>query len=89
MRDEWRLLNDTEFLKNQYLDTVDSNEIVEHLPHLKHCHFCWDMLPEKFGHYQTWYITEDRETCICKQCFNDFQEYLNLKSTDGYDVEWD
>ena len=88
-KDDWRLLNDVEFLRGKYLDPVSSNEIVEHLPHLKHCLFCWDKVPEKLNYYQTWYITADRNDCVCKNCFNDFQDYLDLHSTDGNDVVWD
>lgn len=88
-KDDWRLLNDAEFIRGQYLDPVSSNEIIEHLPELKHCLFCWDNLPKKLSYYQTWYITIDRKNCICEKCFNDFKEYFELKSTDGWDVEWE
>ena len=88
-KDDWRLLNDAEFLRGQYLDPVSSNEIIEHLPKLKNCLFCWEQLPDKLRYYQTWYIDTERTICICEKCFNDFQTYFNFKSTDGWDVEWE
>ena len=48
-KDDWRLLNDAEFLRGQYLDPVSSNEIIEHLPKLKNCLFCWEQLPDKLS----------------------------------------
>ena len=88
-KDDWRLLNDGESIRGQYLDPVSSNDIIEHLPELKHCLFCWDRLPGKLNYEQVWYITSDRENCVCENCFNDFKEYLELKATDGWDVEWE
>lgn len=88
-KDDWRLLNDADCLRDQYLDPVSSNEIILHLPELKHCVFCLEQLPEQLSYYERWYITPDRKNCVCESCFNDFREYFNLKSTDGWDVEWD
>ncbi len=88
-KDDWRLLNDFEFLKGQCLDAVCSDEIIEHLPELNHCLFCWDSLTDNLKYYETWYITKDRKDCICGSCCNDFKELLNLELTDGGDVEWD
>lgn len=40
-KDDWRLLNDVEYLKNMCMNPTDGEEIVEHAPHLKQCIFCW------------------------------------------------
>ena len=88
-KNDWRLLNDGESIRGQYLDPVSSNDIIEHLPELTHCIFCWEKLPGKLSYCQRWYITSDKKTCVCENCFDDFKEYLELKSTDGWDVEWE
>ncbi len=77
--DDWRLLNDTEFLKHQPLAPMTANEMLEHFSHLKHCHFCWESLPEqKLNYHPIWFVTADGETCVCDKCFQDLKETLHL-----------
>ncbi|MBE6826138.1 MAG: hypothetical protein E7511_04565 [Ruminococcus sp.] len=77
--DDWRLLNDTEFLRNQPLAAMTANEMLEHFSHLKHCHFCWESLPKQKLHYHPiWLVTADGETCVCDKCFADLKEMLHL-----------
>ena len=41
-KDDWRLLNDVEYLKNMYMNPADGEEIVGHTPYLKRCILCFD-----------------------------------------------
>lgn len=41
-RDDWRLLNDVEFLKNKEINPTDGEEIKNHVPYLKKCQIIKD-----------------------------------------------
>jgi len=80
---DWRLLNDTDSIKGEYLVAMTSNEIIELYPELKHCELCWDKLPEeRISYNQIWFINQKRDTCICDKCYQELKEYLDLKETD-------
>lgn len=82
---DWRLLNDVDFLKGQYLEPLTSNEMLELFPNLNHCVFCWEKAPkEKLPYNQIWFVTEKGDSCVCEQCFLDFEDYLDLKQTDDF-----
>lgn len=83
---DWRLLNDVDFLRKKYINPTDSEEICKKAPHLKNCIFCLDSLKDKY--YLNWYIPADISCCICKYCYNDFKEMFEWKLLDGYDIEW-
>lgn len=34
-KDDWRLLNDVEYLMDKYINPTDGEEITKHAPHLK------------------------------------------------------
>ena len=40
-KDDWRLLNDVEYLMDRYINPTDGEEITKHAPHLKTCVFYW------------------------------------------------
>ena len=85
--DDWRLLNDVEYLKNAYINPTDGEEIVRHASHHKSCIFCLEKVQNT--PYQWWFMPEDMSCCICEKCYNDFQEMFNWKKLDGWDINWD
>lgn len=84
--DDWRLLNDVEYLKDEYLNPTSGEEIVQNAPHLKTCVFCWDQVRE--DRYQRWFLPEDLSCCICENCHHDFKDMFQWKMLDGWDLDW-
>lgn len=81
-KDDWRLLNDVEYLHDNYLNPTDGEEIVQHAPYLKTCIFCWEKVQD--SPHQWWFVPEDLSCCICESCFNDFRRHFAGKNlTDG------
>ena len=85
-KDDWRLLNDVEYLKNQYINPTDEEELTKYADHLKKCIFCWDKVNDNPN--QRWFIPDDLSCCICEKCYNDFKEFFNWKELDGWDIDW-
>lgn len=85
-KEDWRLLNEVQHLKNQEVDPVDGEDIIEHLPRLKYCQFCWDKVADDKNGF--WYLPLDKSCCICENCFNDFRELFKWRLLDGWDIEW-
>lgn len=85
-KDDWRLLNDVEYLKNQYINPTDGEKITKYADHLKKCIFCWDNVNDNSN--QWWFIPDDLSCCICEKCYNDFKELFNWKQLDGWDIDW-
>lgn len=85
-KDDWRLLNDVEYLRNAYMIPTDGEEIAKHASYLKQCIFCWDKVRDT--PHQWWFMSEDMSCCICEECYNDFKEMFSWKKLDGWDVDW-
>ena len=85
-KDDWRLLNDVEYLQDKYLNPTDGEEIVRHAPCLNACIFCWEKVQD--SPQQRWFVPEDLSCCICENCFDDFREAFRWKKLDGWDIEW-
>ncbi len=85
-KDDWRLLNDVEYLQGVEINPTDGEEIYEHAPYLTKCQFCWEKV--KNSRFQYWFITTDVSCCICDECFQDFKESFGWKLLDGWDIEW-
>lgn len=85
-KDDWRLLNDVEYLKNKYINPTDGEEITKYADHLKSCIFCWDKVED--NPHQQWFIPEDLSCCICEECYNDFKKQFNWTQLDGWDIDW-
>lgn len=84
--DDWRLLNNVEYLKNAYINPTDGEEIFTHTPHLKNCCFCLDAVQN--SPHQYWYIPLNLSCCICEECFKNFKEMFAWKELDGWDIDW-
>ena len=85
-KDDWRLLNDVERLKNKEINPTDGEEIVKHAPYLKKCIFCWDEVQD--NPHLWWFIPTDMSCCICEECFNDFKDMFHWRKLDGWDIDW-
>lgn len=85
-KDDWRLLNNVEYLKGLSINPTDGEELAKHMPHLKKCIFCWNKVNGKS--YQAWFIPEDMSCCICEECYNDFKEMFKWRRLDGWDIDW-
>lgn len=80
---DWRLLNDIDNIKGEYLVAMTGNEIIELYPELKHCTLCWDKVSEeRIGYNQIWFINQKRDACVCDKCYQHFKGYLGLKEID-------
>lgn len=86
-KDDWRLLNDVEYLKDKYLNPTDGEEITKYAPYLKVCIFCFEKVQGSY--HQRWLVPEDLSCCICEECYNDFKGNFNWKKLDGWDIDWD
>lgn len=84
--DDWRLLNNVEYLKRKAINPTDGEEIWIHAPHLKKCVFCWE--PVNDNPRQWWYIPVDMSCCICEECYNDFKDMFEWRHLDGWDIDW-
>ncbi len=83
-KEDWRLLNDVEQLKQKDLNPTDGEELYIYTPYLKKCVFCWE--PVQDNCHQWWYIPMDKSCCICEQCYNDFKDIFKWKKLDGWDI---
>lgn len=83
---DWRLMNEIEHLYNQEVDPTDGEELIEHLPNLKKCVFCLDMVEAEIC--QKWYLPLDQSCCICEKCFDDFKDMFRWRLLDGWDIDW-
>ncbi len=85
-KDDWRLLNDVEYLKNKEINPTDGEEITAHAPYLKKCIFCLDIVQD--DPRQWWFIPLDMSCCICEECYNDFKDTFGWRKLDGWDIDW-
>ena len=85
-KNDWRLLNDVDHLREAYINPTDGEEILQNAKHLDHCVFCYDTVNN--DRHQFWYVPESVSCCICERCFKDFNEMFKWRLLDGYDIEW-
>ena len=77
-KDDWRLQNDVEYLKNASMYPKYSKEIIEHAPYLNKCIFCGEKVRNTPPN-QWWFIPRDISCCICEECYNDFYEMFHWR----------
>lgn len=88
-KDDWRYING-EHLKDKSFTYKTYKPLNKENDH-DHCEFCWDKFSLliddalKEG-YQTMLIQDDlekdlakKDAWVCRECFNDFKDLLNLK----------
>lgn len=85
-KDDWRLLNDVDYLKRASVHPTDGEEISGHAPHLKWCIFCLE--PVRNNPHQWWFVPADLSCCICEECYNNFKDNFEWRELDGWDIEW-
>ena len=56
-KDDWRLLNDVEHLKNKAINPTDGEDITQYAKHLKKCMFCCEKVQDT--PHQWWFIPKD------------------------------
>ena len=44
-----------------------------------HCDFCWATFSEYENDLHEGYVTEDKHTWICPECYKDFKEMFKLE----------
>lgn len=76
-KDDWRLLNDVEYLRKANINPTDGEEICRHAPHLKHCEFCLEPVQDNL--HQWWFVPTDLSCCICEECYNEKLDPENAK----------
>ena len=77
-KNDWRLLNQKEYLMNAKLKKAQYTKPSEKWDH-DHCAFCWDKFSEKNDDLKYGYCTTDQKYWICEECFNDFKEMFNFE----------
>lgn len=85
-KEDWRLLNDVEHLKEMELNPTDGEEIAGCAPDLKNCVFCFEKV--EGSPYQLWFVPGDLSCCICEKCCSDFKDTFRWKKLDGWDLDW-
>ena len=78
MQNDWRLLNQQEYLMNAKLKKMQYTKPSEKWDH-DHCAFCWDKFSENDEDLQQGYCTPDQKYWVCEECFNDFKEMFGFK----------
>jgi hypothetical protein len=72
-KDDWRLVNQWDYLSNKNLyrkKYVQTSETWDH----DHCKFCHETISDPTKYY---YCTEDEYYWICEECYNDFKNMFN------------
>jgi len=77
-KNDWRLLNQEDYLKNAKLIKSKYQKPNETWDH-DHCAFCWDKFSENDNDLNTGYCTTDRKYWICDDCFSDFKDSFNFE----------
>lgn len=78
MQNDWRLLNQEEYLMNAKLIKSEYMKPSEKWDH-DHGAFCWDKFSKNDGDLHEGYRTADKKYWICEECFNDFKEMFRFK----------
>ena len=78
MNDDWRLTDQTQFLRNRNLIFTEYKVCNIEWDH-DHCEFCWKTFSEYEGDLHEGYVTTDKMHWICPDCYNDFKEIFNWK----------
>ena len=86
-KDDWRLLNDVEHLKEMELTPTDGEDVANYAPDLKSCVFCFEKVVS--DPHQRWFVPGDLSCCICEKCYNDFKDTFHWKKLDGWDLDWE
>lgn len=76
-KNDWRLLNQKEYLMNAKLKKAEYTKPSEKWDH-DHCAFCWDKFSENKEDLTQGYCTTDQKYWICEECFNDFKEMFDF-----------
>ena len=77
-KNDWRLLNQKEFLMNAKLKKTDYTKPSDKWDH-DHCAFCWDKFSENNSDQHEGCCTTDKKYWICEECFNDFKKMFGFK----------
>lgn len=72
-KNDWRLLNQEDYLMNAKLIKSEYMKPSEKWDH-DHCAFCWDKFSESDGDLHEGYCTTDKKYWICTECFEDFKK---------------
>lgn len=77
-KNDWRLLNQEQYLMNARLKKADYKIPSEKWDH-DHCAFCWDKFSENDDDLHSGYCTADGKFWICDECFEDFKEMFRFE----------
>ena len=77
-KNDWRLTNQEEYLKNAKLNFSRYKVLSPHWDH-DHCAFCWEKFGENDESLKQGYCTPDKTYWICEECFNDFKDMFNFQ----------
>ncbi len=77
-KDDWRLLNQKEYLMTAKLIKAAYKPKNENLDH-EHCSFCWDKFSANPEDLSVGFQTVDGKYWICEECFEDFKEMFGFE----------
>lgn len=76
---DWRITDQKEYLFGAFFEKKEFKAKSKEWDH-DHCEFCWDEFNEdsKMG-FTEGYYTENRESWVCYECFEDFKNLFEFK----------
>ncbi|MBQ8550243.1 MAG: hypothetical protein IJ426_02760 [Clostridia bacterium] len=77
-KDDWRLLNQKEYLMAAKLVKTTYKQKNEGNDH-EHCSFCWEKFSENRDDLNEGFCTSDGRHWICEDCLDDFKEMFNFE----------
>lgn len=75
---DWRLQGQEKYLAGKKLMKVPYFRWSKTWDH-DHCDFCWATFSEYENDLHEGYVTEDKHTWICPECYKDFKEMFKLE----------
>lgn len=73
---DWRLQGQEKYLAGKKLMKVPYFRWSKTWDH-DHCDFCWATFSEYENDLHEGYVTEDKHTWICPECYKDFKEMFD------------
>ena len=83
--EDWRLQGQEKFLMGATLSRKKYVKYRDNWEH-DHCEFCWRKFSERQGDTNEGYVTTDGYHWVCDDCFADFKESFNWKTSEDPDI---
>lgn len=81
-KDDWRLQGQEKYLTEVKLIRTPFAPLSKTWDH-EHCEFCWAKFSNHEDDLHNGYVTEDKRTWICPECYEDFKEMFRWELLDS------